>query len=300
MSDFAPVNPTPIQNPGKITVGMFPGDDHPVVLEAASTLGSSTDFRPVTSFTRVALKDGGYKHSMQYPIDGIRRYFRGRHQTAGWTAGAYTRTVSAIPRPATIGLSTDDGWEWIIGGLSDPAPLSEAIMKEEGVTRTTGQEVGTLASTATITKTLAISAANYVAQSSTAAWQRDADGLYINPTSTERTFFSAPVVLPPGVILTNMSGQYYRSTHVDDLSIVLTRSSDANTLPVTVAFADMFTTSSTETSWFTRSSAVDHTILADSQYYLHANIAMDSASSENVRVAAIELTYTMADYHEAY
>ena len=289
----------------KITIGIYPGDNHPVRLEMASTLGSSTDWKITSGLTVAALSGGGYRETFRFPLDGVRRSFRARHDTPGWTAGAYTRTVSAIPQPVTVDASTDgdSGGRGGGGGEEDDErflPLADAIMKEAGVVRTTGQEVGTLSSTDTITKTLTISPADYTAQSSTAAWTRDVDGRYLYPTSTERTFFNAPVVLPVGTIITDMEGQYYRSTHVDDLSIILLRSTDASAISPTVAFADMFTTLSTETSWYTRSSAVSHTVLADNQYFLLANIAMNSASSQNVRLGHVTLTYTMSDYHESY
>ncbi len=310
MSDFAPVIITPIRNPGKITVGLFPGDDHPVVLEAASTLGSSTDFSPVTSFTRVALKNGGYRHSMQYPVDGVRRYFRARHKVAGWTAGAYTRTVSAIPTPATVALSTDDGWEWTLGGQDDPAPLSEAIMKEEGVIRTTGQEVGTLSASNTITKTLIFPAAAYAAHSNSSTdsyFERDANGQWVG---TDGVTFGGggfafemfnPMTVPVGVTITQIETELYKNTTVSgNISLNIRQSTSSTGTPNTLTTLDVGSTLSS--GWGTHTSTVMTHLVAEGDMFF-AELQMSAASTlagNIVRAGAIKMTYTMPSYEDSY
>ena len=306
MSEFAPVNPTPIRNPGKITVGMFPGDDHPVVLEVASTLGSSTAFSPVGSFTRVALQDGGFRHTMPYPIDGIRRHFRGRHEKVGWTAGEYTRTVSAIPRPVEhIDASTSGGWEWKEGELGGPAPLSEAVMKGAGhLSADVSIDVGTPnVDSTSIEKVLVVLPTEYTQQFSSQSWIQDPGGKHVAPASTELTRFVAPVTLPPGVTVIGMRGQFNRTGSADTIIVEYNKSSGSTVTESNIHQFDMSsTTASTEFGgWYeVESSVMSETILEDHIYSMSARCVMSSAATSRTIVGRIKLTYAMSQYKDAY
>ena len=290
----------------KITVALFPGDDHPTRLEMASTLGSSTAWKVVQSLTAVGLQGGGYRHSLRFPLDGVRRSFRARHEAQGWTAGAYTRTVSAIPRPVTVDASTDSGRGGGGGGGEEDErflDLAGAIMKEAGVIRTTGQEVGTLSGSTSHQKTLRVGggALRPITGGSTQfVW--GAQGLSVQHAgrSTNTLKLAHTFVMPPGVTLTGFDAEIQQlSTAVGAVTLIVS-TGEASTGKTTL-HSHVSATSDADWQIF-QTSTLSH-VVADSEIFsLVADVQSTSSIGGGLQpsVGTAQITYTMPAYEDSY
>ncbi len=333
-----PINPVP--PPANIRLGLFPGDDYPVVVEMASTLGASTAFVPTLRITASALAAGGFSEAFNFPVDGRRRYFRARHEANGYNPGSYTRTVSALPRlPATDG-STGGGF----GGRDPrlprlglgPTGLAEDMMTGEGTFS---------ASSGTITS-LVSSSASIVDMVSTG--DVVVEDVYVGggilretpagPGTVTKTLRVGGAMLRPagaGVSSTeynhNVGGFSVRhgTSSTDSLSLTYTfvvpvgvtiTNFDAELLQLTsgagasldlgyttgaaagVSRIHLHETATSDGTWqILQTSSISHTVTEDQMFVLAGTINSSAvASGAGSGCGSVKLTYTMPDYESAY
>ena len=285
MSRPPPIRVIPRSNASRIVVGLYPGDDHPISLEMASTLGSSTAFAEVAEFTQNMLQVSGYRWSWEFPNDGRRRYFRARHTAPGWTAGAYTRTVSAIPK---IGRSIDSSTtrveelilfspspEW--GGIMTDLPKTKQLIVGGGELR----PVGSVSSTA---YDYSVSGQTVIAAS---------DGVTMDLVKT--------FIMPAGVTITGLQSHQFREvTGLDTGAGAIvqfgytTGSTDAATV------LDTLQTSSGSADYqIFDSTTLAYTVTANDVFFLLGRVAYGT-STDKGGLGLQKISYTSTAYENVY
>ena len=319
----------------KISLGLFPGDESIPVELFRSTNDSYGSTTPGTFARHLTFQPGsliGGEYIYKEAVSGGQVYFyKARHvgplqDSPAYAEGVFTQTIAIRGRPTiTVGLSTgtsstgsstgvheDDDY----GGGGDDDDVLESVSFEASIVsgldggfgriRASRIAVGHTGSTdveSAIEKVLVIYPSEYKTNSSTDSWAHDGGGKFVRPASTQRTRFTAPVLLPAGVKVTLMRGQFYRQAAADTIDFDFQDSSGSTVAEASLHRFNMQTTTFTSEfgGWYeVESSALSIIIEADHIYTMHGNCLGDAVSGADTRIGRIKLTYEMTEYGFGY
>jgi hypothetical protein len=239
------------------------------------------------------------------PNDATRRHWRWRHVRTGYDAGAWsewlhtpaitgTQGAKPVALPADVGAddaAQDRKKAWTDGAYALRA--ADTVGKEAfddlyvGSSKTV--KVGTVASPATITKTIRLPFGEFVPALSTYAWTFGTTYLYDGTATGSSQVFIGPLVLPRGVTITTVSAHLYRAANVAGNVATMDLYKDGS------AIASVDASPSTG---FTDPSASISQLVGTENYVLY--VTLQQVGVGDTRFAWADITYTMPSYDKGY
>ncbi len=149
-------------------------------------------------------------------------------------------------------------------------------------------KVGTVASPASLTKTLRIPCSEIVPVDDTQPFVIFSGGVYIaNRTANNQIVIECSVVLPVGVMITAFRARFRLNAVSDTANAVLYRlASDAAT--------SIATLTSVTTGWATLSASLSQ--LVSTGQHFSVEVTLNGANAQDGRLGWVELDYTMPSY----
>jgi|GEM_PF-4668016 len=251
-----------------------------------STVNSTASSKWTSFFLDPTSQQFTYRDNL--PLSTRSYFYRARQYGAGSTNSSFSLVVSA--KPARF----PDVWKSLNlphNNLGNVEVLGGNVWVSSAKTMKVGQEL----STGTLTKTLRINFGEFIPDSNASAWQySDSDGLMTKTTAA--LLARAPILLPPGVQLTNFRARLYRATTAAPSTakafiIELTDGADTTAAGTGAVLKTM--THITK-GYKTLSTGVSITMDPTKSYNLE--VLLKSAVLSGGRVSWMELDYKMQTY----
>jgi hypothetical protein len=273
-----------IQNDGfaqsGIILGLHPSSDTTFDLRLQRQ-DTGTTWRSVQVW-----QGGAYDHVVVYrdllPNDHLRRDYRARHEKSGYTAGAWTDTVSGGPAVLPPG---DPPFIPVSGRrLTLPTYLSTSATL---AIRTSAGAAGAVA------KSMTLPAAELLPSQSTNKWAFNV--AYVSPLVASAALIElyGSVVLPPGVTVTGVNARMYRSAAGKTAVTQLIKISETGTATV------LCTLTHSTTNWQTVASSAMSELTTGAGYTLQVGLKSTAGSGGDARFLRATIAYSMPSYDKA-
>lgn len=309
-STFAQQNP--FQRGAGVVLNLVPTDIS-LRLQVQRTSELSTGGAASTAAVDIVelppIPEAGQTYLDSLPLDGARRFYRSRHAGDGvdpstwteWTTGH--KPVSLGDQELLTGVSSlsvypikrdrkfDDDYFAIASANATGSEFRGNLY----LPSTYVINVGTTGTPSSITKIVRIPYSSLLPTSYQSQWVVQSADRYITNSGVASVSFVGGLQLPPGVTLTQLS---QRANAVNALGTIVTalyQGDDSGGAPTSIA-----SVASTGTTWATNASTVfSATVSTAATYYLGVVMNDTVSSTDTLRFAWAELTYTMPSYDKS-
>ena len=275
-----------------VILGMYPGADPTFGIELQRMNAGSAVWNTIYQ-VEDTIQQSEVVYTDYLPNDNRSRSYRARHIKVGWTAGAWTDTATAIPSELPNNEGSGGG-----GGGRPPVYMTGRGMPVDMWVNTGASiKAGNGITAATITKTIRFPACDFIARTSTFAWNLTAGYLeHDSAVSTELRQYRVPVVLPEGTILNSLAIRGYVGSTVaaNNMICTLNRYSSEG---VATNLGNITLGTTDAGAWVTVSSTYGETIQNPYTYDIQVT------TRPNVSVARFlytEAEYTASNYEQSY
>lgn len=249
----------------------------------ASTAWQSAFLNPTTA---------QYQYTFLAPLSTRTFYFRARHLLDGYSNGPFTGTVSAKPGLLPIIVQP-------LMPLLNSKSNVEVLGGDIWLSSSKTAKVGTQQTTGTITKTLRINYGEFVPFSNLVSWVYSNNlGLSNNSIAAAQQLV-APLLLPPGVQMTNVRARLYRGTTTVSSTAKLefvrvTDGADTTAAPS----ATIFKTLTHATKGY-KTLSTGTTQIVNSTQSFNVLLTLRSTVLSGARLSWVEIDYKMGTYIKA-
>lgn len=269
-----------------IKLALYPSTQRGIPIELQQSTGSTLASSQWTSvFLPPSTRGGSLQYTATLPLSTKRYFFRARHTGGGFSAGAFTPTVSArpvvipdYPPPITVNAAGNvevPGANFLISSGNAP-------------------KVGSQNSTSYLTKQVRFSGALFEPTRSTYSYIRSNVVALTPRGSTETKFFVYNFPLPPGVTLTSVTMAYrrFKNSSTASLSIYKFSSNGATGTPI----ASLTGTTSTASAYRTIGTTVTQLISTAIGVAGFMTLKTSQATTDKALLAWVRFTYRMPSY----
>lgn len=267
-----------------IKLVLYPSTQRAIPIELQQSTGSTLASSQWTSvFLPPSTRGSNLQYTAALPLSTKRYYFRARHTGGGFSAGAFTPTVSA--RPVVI---PDYSLPITINAAGNLEVVGANVIISSGNRPTVGSQ-----NTASyLTKTVRYSADIFAPAINTFKYSRGVGTLVIGSTGSS-AFFNADIPLAKGVTITQVAyrgGRRKTTGQISKIELYRISTAGIGTLVTTLTMTTGSTAQATITS-SALSVAVSSAQNVIARAYLKSTTAVNQPAIVNM-----DVTYRMPDY----